>query len=80
MECPNYHTYINQKIRSPKYRIELAREMRKNLTLTEKVLWHELQNKKLNGYKFSTGKNYSRVELKVAVSPPPGRAVAKFKG
>ena len=43
---------MSQKIRSPKYIIELAREMRKNLTPTEKVLWQELQNKKLNGYKF----------------------------
>ena len=43
---------MNQKIRSPRYIIELARKMRKNLTQTEKVLWHELQNKKLNGYKF----------------------------
>jgi len=43
---------MEQKIRSPKYIIELAREMRKNLTPTEKLLWNELQNKKLFGYKF----------------------------
>ena len=43
---------MKQKIRSPKYIIELAREMRKNLTPTEKLLWNELQNKKICGYKF----------------------------
>ena len=43
---------MNQKIRSPRYVIELARKMRKDLTHSEKVLWNELQNKKLGSYKF----------------------------
>jgi len=43
---------MHEKIRSPKYIIELAKKFRKNLTPTEKILWNELQNKRLNGYKF----------------------------
>ena len=43
---------MKQIIRPPGYIIELAKEMRKDLTPTEKILWNELQNKKLNGYKF----------------------------
>ena len=43
---------MNHKSRTPKYIIGLAKDLRKNLTPAEKVLWHELQNKKLSGYKF----------------------------
>jgi very-short-patch-repair endonuclease len=32
--------------------IIVARELRKNLTKEERMLWNELRNKKLNGYKF----------------------------
>ena len=32
--------------------IELARELRKNSTPAEKLLWAELRNRKLNGVKF----------------------------
>ena len=54
---------MNQRSRTPKYIIELAKEMRKNLTPSEKVLWHELQNKKLNGYKFRNQHPISRYIL-----------------
>lgn len=43
---------MNSKVRSPKYVIELAREMRVNLTTPEKILWEELKTKKLEGYRF----------------------------
>jgi very-short-patch-repair endonuclease len=32
--------------------IELARELRKNSTTAEKLLWEELRNRQLNGAKF----------------------------
>ena len=32
--------------------IELARGLRKNQTPAEKLLWKELRNRKLKGYKF----------------------------
>jgi len=32
--------------------IQVARELRKNMTLPEQILWNELRNKNLNGYKF----------------------------
>ena len=54
---------MNQRSRTPKHTIELAKEMRKNLTPSEKVLWHELQNKKLNGYKFRNQHPISRYIL-----------------
>jgi very-short-patch-repair endonuclease len=43
---------LDSKIRSPKYVIELAREMRVHLTETEKILWEELRNKKIDGKRF----------------------------
>lgn len=43
---------MTKKIRSPKYVIELAQKMRINLTPAEEVLWNELKEKKLNGFKF----------------------------
>lgn len=43
---------MNKKIRSPKYVIELARKMRINLTAAEEILWNELKENKLNGFKF----------------------------
>jgi very-short-patch-repair endonuclease len=43
---------MNKKIRSPKYVIELARKMRINLTPVEEILWNELKENKLNGFKF----------------------------
>lgn len=38
--------------RSPRYVIELARDLRKNPTPAEGVLWEELKEKKLEGFKF----------------------------
>ena len=32
--------------------IELARELRKNSTIAEKLLWEDLRNRQLNGVKF----------------------------
>jgi very-short-patch-repair endonuclease len=32
--------------------IEVARELRKNMTDEERILWNELRNKRLNGIKF----------------------------
>jgi len=32
--------------------IQVARELRKNMTVPEKILWNELRNRKLEGYKF----------------------------
>lgn len=43
---------MNKKIRSPRYIIELSRKMRKNPTLAENILWNELKEKKLDGFKF----------------------------
>ena len=31
---------------------ELARELRKNPTASEKILWEELRKRRLNGYRF----------------------------
>ncbi len=40
------------KARSPRYIIELARDLRKNPTPAERILWEELKEKKLEGFKF----------------------------
>jgi very-short-patch-repair endonuclease len=47
-----YDILMQTKIRSPKYVIDLARKMRVNPTPTEKLLWNELKEKKLDGYRF----------------------------
>jgi very-short-patch-repair endonuclease len=41
-----------EKRRSPHYIIELARKMRNNLTPSEKIVWNEIKEKKISGYKF----------------------------
>lgn len=43
---------MNSDIKTPEYVIALAREMRLNMTATEKLLWSELKSKKLDGFKF----------------------------
>ena len=43
---------MNSKIRSPKYVIEFARQMRVNLTISEKILWEKLKTKKIEGHRF----------------------------
>ena len=43
---------MHEKINSPQYVIKLAQEMRRNLTPCEKILWDELKEKQLNGFKF----------------------------
>jgi very-short-patch-repair endonuclease len=40
------------KARSPRYIIELARDLRKNPTPAERILWEESKEKKLEGFKF----------------------------
>ena len=44
--------YNGQIINTPSYVIELARQQRQNLTASERVLWSQLRNKHLNGYRF----------------------------
>jgi very-short-patch-repair endonuclease len=44
--------YNGQKIDTPKYVIELAREQRIKLTLSEQLIWSKLRNKQLHGYRF----------------------------
>ena len=51
---------MNADITTSKYVIELARDLRKNMTLSEKILWQKLKNKQkvpLRGKKgaFSAG-------------------------
>ena len=41
-----------EKRRPPRYIIELARKMRNNLTPSEKIVWSEIKEKKINGHKF----------------------------
>jgi very-short-patch-repair endonuclease len=43
------HAMVFQRRLTP---IQVARELRKNMTLPEQILWNELRNKKLNGHKF----------------------------
>jgi very-short-patch-repair endonuclease len=40
------------KLRAPKSIIELARELRKEQTPAEELLWQKLRNRKLSGLKF----------------------------
>jgi very-short-patch-repair endonuclease len=44
--------YNGQLIYSPEYIIGLAREQRRNLTETEQIMWEELRNKQLHGFRF----------------------------
>ena len=39
-------------ITTPKYVTLLARDMRKNMTLSEKILWQKLKNKQIGGFRF----------------------------
>ncbi len=43
---------MNGIVENPRYVIELARELRKNMTPSERLLWEELKDRKLSGYKF----------------------------
>ena|SRR6056297_674645 len=44
--------YNGQKIDTPKYVIDLARDLRQNLTQSEKLIWEMIRNKQLDGYRF----------------------------
>ena len=51
----NYNDYLfimNADITTPKYVIDLARDLRKNMTLSEKILWQKLKNKQIAGFRF----------------------------
>jgi very-short-patch-repair endonuclease len=44
--------YNGQKIKTPKYVIELAREQRIHLTDSEQLVWSKLRNKQVHGFRF----------------------------
>ena len=44
--------YNGQVIDTPQYVIDIARELRQNLTQSEKLLWEKIRNKQLDGYRF----------------------------
>jgi len=44
--------YNGQILDTPKYVVDLARELRQNLTRSEKLLWEKIRNKQLDGYRF----------------------------
>ena len=43
---------MNPEVRTPKYVIDLARKLRSEMTIVEKLLWKRISNKQLNGYRF----------------------------
>ena len=43
--------YTNQRIITPVYIVDLARNLRNNMTDSEKKLWSKLRMKQINGYK-----------------------------
>lgn len=43
---------MNKGIRTPEYIIELARDMRRNMTETERILWYRLNKRQCGGHKF----------------------------
>ena len=44
--------YNGKIIYTPQYIFELARQLRQDLTESEKMLWEKLRNKQLGGYRF----------------------------
>jgi very-short-patch-repair endonuclease len=43
---------MNIDVKTPDYVVQLAKDMRNNMTEAEKLLWAKLKNRKLSGYKF----------------------------
>ncbi|MBN1496870.1 MAG: endonuclease domain-containing protein [Spirochaetes bacterium] len=43
---------MNKGIKTPDYIVQLARDMRNNLTPGERLLWERLKSRQLAGYKF----------------------------
>ncbi len=43
---------MHPEVKTPEYVVELARDMRNNLTDSENTLWNVLKNRQINGYKF----------------------------
>ncbi|MBP7735134.1 MAG: endonuclease domain-containing protein [Spirochaetes bacterium] len=43
---------MNKGIKTPDYVVQLARDMRNNMTDSERLLWERLKSKKVGGYKF----------------------------
>lgn len=44
--------FMNQNIKTPAYIIELAKDLRNNMTASEEHLWSALRMKQIGGYKF----------------------------
>jgi very-short-patch-repair endonuclease len=43
---------MNVNVKTPYYVVQLARDLRNNLTECERLLWDRLKNRKIAGYKF----------------------------
>ncbi|OHD68135.1 MAG: hypothetical protein A2W19_01955 [Spirochaetes bacterium RBG_16_49_21] len=43
---------MNGIIQTPRYIIDLAKKLRKNMTLSEQILWEKLKDRKTCGFKF----------------------------
>ena len=43
---------MNGTVQTPRYIFDLARQLRKNMTLPERLLWDRLKDRKICGYKF----------------------------
>ncbi len=44
--------YNGQKVDTPKYVVDLAREQRDSLTQSEQLMWSRLSNRQLHGFRF----------------------------
>ncbi|MFH0977589.1 MAG: DUF559 domain-containing protein [Spirochaetota bacterium] len=43
---------MNKGVKTPDYIIQLARDMRNNMTIAEKKLWSAINKKQIDGFKF----------------------------
>ena len=56
--------YMNYKnIKTPPYIVELAKDLRHNMTVSEEKLWSVLRMKQTGGYKFKILKEMIRLRL-----------------
>jgi len=44
--------YNSEKVKTPRYVVELARKQRLELTVSEEILWEELKNRQLQDFRF----------------------------
>ena len=44
--------FMNQSVKTPAYVIELAKDLRNNMTRSEETMWSVLKMKQIGGYKF----------------------------